>query len=237
MTHTPSLLPIGAGVRPAGSLTAELWDAGGPTVERILGHPFLEGVRSGELPDAVFRRYLAQDVLYISDFVRAMSTAAGRARERQHTALLSRRAGEIAAEHELHEQLMAEFGLTGSEIEATGRTPATAGYASWVLALVHGEALEEALAGLMACPWVYWEVGKALLARGGSPDPRYQAWIERYGSEVATVNLPPWLDLVDEVGEGLTAGQRAAAAARFATGCKWEHLFWDAAYHGHTWPQ
>lgn len=228
-------VPTGQGLRPTGSLTAEMWAAGGDVVDATLDHPFLAQLAAGELPDQVFRTYLVQDVRYISDFVRAMSVAAGRLRSRSHTALLSRRAGEIAGEHELHEQLMADFDVTSAEIASTPSSPTTAGYVSWVLALVYGEAIEEALAGLMACPWVYWEIGKVLLATG-SPDPRYAAWIERYGGEIPAVNLPPWLDLVDELGAGLTTAQRAAAAQRFATGCRWEYLFWDSAYHGHTWP-
>ena len=232
---SPTTLPTGLGVRPAGSLTEQLWTAGGPVVEAILDHPFLNELAAGTLPDEVFRTYLVQDVRYIADFVRAMSVAAGRLRTRPGTALLSRRAGEIAGEHELHEQLMADFAVTAEQVAATPSSPTTAGYVSWVTALVYAEPLEEALAGLMACPWVYWEVGKALL-HGGCPDPRYQSWIERYGGEVPAVNLPPWLDLVDEVGAACTPAQRTAAAERFATGCRWEYLFWDSAYRAVTWP-
>lgn len=235
MSEPTVTLPTGDGVRPAGSLTAEMWAAGGPVVETTLAHPFLAELAAGGLADEVFRRYLVQDVRYISDFVRAMSVAAGRLRSRAHTAVLSRRAGEIAGEHELHEHLMTDFGVTWDEVAATPSTPTTAGYVSWVLALAHGEPIEEALGGLMACPWVYWEIGKALIV-GGSPDARYQAWIERYGGETPAVTLPPWLALVDEVGQELTASQRAAAAERFATGCRWEYLFWDSAYHGRDWP-
>lgn len=228
-------LPTGQGVRPPGSLTEQLWAAGGDVVAATLDHPFLTELAAGTLADDVFRTYLVQDVRYISDFVRAMSVAAGRLRQRQHTALLSRRAGEIAGEHELHERLMADFAVTTEQVAATPSSPTTAGYVSWVMALVHAEPLEEALAGLMACPWVYWEVGKALLD-AGSPDPRYQRWIERYGGDTPAVTLPPWLDLVDDVGAALTDAQRTAAAERFATGCRWEYLFWDSAYHGATWP-
>lgn len=234
MTRTRTL-PTGEGVRSPGSLTAEMWAAGGDVVERILEHPFLVELAAGELDDEIFRFYLVQDVRYISDFVRAMSVVAGRMRSRPATALLGRRAAEIAGEHELHEQLMAEFEVTGEQVAATPSTPTTAGYASWVLALVHGEPLEEALAGLMACPWVYWEVGKALIGQA-VPDARYRAWVERYGGAVPAVNLPPWLELVDTVGESLTAAQRQAAAERFAVGCRWEWLFWDAAYHQRGWP-
>lgn len=234
MTQTATL-PTGEGVRVPGSLTAQMWQAGGAVVEHTLAHPFLVELAEGRLPDETFRTYLVQDVRYISDFVRAMSVVSGRLRSRQGTALLSRRAGEIAGEHELHEQLMADFGVTWTDVEATPSSPTTLGYVSWVTALAYGEPLPEALAGLMACPWVYWEIGKALLRRG-CPDPRYRAWIERYGGDQPAVHLPAWLDLVDDVGQHLTAAQREAAAERFAVGCRWEYLFWDAAYHGRAWP-
>lgn len=235
MTETSVTTRGRAGERPAGSLSAELWQAGGAVVERILAHPFLTELAEGSLPDAVFRTYLAQDVRYIDEFVRVMAVVAGRLPARADTAMLTSRAGEIAAEHELHEHLMAVFALTPAEVADTAPSPTTLGYLGWLRGLAHAEAIHEALAGMLACPWVYWEVGTALLA-DGSPDPRYQAWIERYGGETAATHVPRMLALADRLGPDLTAAQRAAAAERFATGCRWEWLFWDAAYEGRTWP-
>ena len=216
-------------------LTQELWSAAAPIYGAILEHPFLTELTTGELPRATFRAYLVQDVHYIGQFARVLGTLAGRAPERRDTAMLTRRAGELAAEHALHEHLMAELGVDEALVAATPLAPTALGYVNFLLATAYGGAYSDALAALLACPWIYWEVGQKLIAEG-SPDPLYQDWIERYGGPVAAVNVPPFLELVDRVGAGLSDDARHSAVAHFVTGCRYEWMFWDMAYRREEWP-
>jgi thiaminase/transcriptional activator TenA len=217
------------------ALTTQLWDAGAPVFERILSHPFLEELAAGTLDRAAFRFYVIQDVHYIREFTRVLGIVAARAPERRDTAMLTRRAGDLAAEHELHESLLADLDVDAAEVARTPMAPTTLTYTSWLLAVAQGGAFPDALAALLACPWIYWEVGKTLVGKG-STDELYGRWIERYGGEVAAVNVPPFLELADRVGADLTPTQRATAVRHFTTGCKLEWMFWDMGYHQRGWP-
>jgi thiaminase/transcriptional activator TenA len=85
------------------------------------------------------------------------------------------------------------------------------------------------------CYWIYWEVGKELLARS-SPDALYQRWIATYGGEEYVTIVRAVLALADRVGDGLSAAERAKVFGHFATTARCEWMFWDMGYHREQWP-
>ena len=64
---------------------------------------------------------------------------------------------------------------------ATPLAPTNLAYTHYLLAVAYGAPFHEALAALLPCYWIYWEVGKEL-ARAGSPNPLHARWIGTYGS-------------------------------------------------------
>src|ERR671937_388508 len=50
------------------------------------------------------------------------------------------------------------------------------------LAVAYARPFHEALAALLPCYWIYWEVGKELEQRG-SRDPLFSRWIATYAAE------------------------------------------------------
>src|SRR4029453_9691662 len=159
--------------------TAELWTAMAPIYGAILRHPFLAGLTDGSLPRDRFRFYAVQDALYLREFARAVSLAAAR----EHAA------NTLRVERALHESFFKEFGLAPGEVAATPLAPTNQAYTSYLLAVAYGAPFHEALAALLPCYWVYWEVGKAL-ERSGSPDPLYARWIATYASDEFGDALP-----------------------------------------------
>lgn len=216
-------------------LTEEMWDAARPVFEEVLEHPFLAELTSGDLDHGRFVHYLIQDIHYIDAFTRILSAVASRAPAREDVAVLGRRAGELAAEHELHEGLSDDLGVTSDRVASTPMAPTNVAYVNYLQATAHTGSFLEALSAMLACPWIYWEVGKVLIERG-SPDPLYQRWIERYGGEVAAVNVPPLLRVADRVGAEASEAERARAVELFVLGCRYEWLFWDMGYREETWP-
>lgn len=218
-----------------GAFTRRMWQAAAPVYERIIGHPFIVELADGTLDRSRFAYYLAQDTKYIGGFVSVMSAMAARAPTRKDVAMLSRRAGELAAEHELHESLTRDLGLDPDEIASTPTAPTCLAYLNFLRAESQLATFLEALGAMLACPWVYWEVGKHLVSVG-SPDPLYQRWIERYGGEVAAVNVPPLLELANRCAATASEAQRVRSIDNFVTGCRYEWMFWDMGYTGEQWP-
>ena len=220
----------------SGSFTAGLWEAAAPIQARILGHPFLAGLTDGSLPEDVFRTYVVQDSHYLTGFARALALAAGRAEADDEIVFLATAGAEaITVEHELHASFIAAFGLTPDEVAAAPRSPTTTAYVDFMLAHAAAGSYADGLAAVLACFWIYREVGRELLA-GGSPDARYQRWIDTYASGEFSAQVDELLRIVDRHAPALGAGGRDRFAGIWLQGCRYEWRFWDAAWRGEDWP-
>jgi thiaminase/transcriptional activator TenA len=217
--------------------TGELWASVSPTYQAILSHPFLCGLRDGSLPEERFRVYVIQDAHYLSQgFSRALSLTGARARNPSETLLfISSATNAIAVEQALHAGFITELGLDAETAARTPLTPTTTAYVNFLTAHASTGSFAEALASVLACYWVYFEVGQELVG-SGSEHPMYQRWIDAYSSEEFTARVLRVLDVVDDVGTTIGAVERAKVQELFAAGCRYEWMFWDAAWRGEAWP-
>jgi thiaminase (transcriptional activator TenA) len=216
--------------------TEELWQEIDGTYAEILGHPFIRGLEDGSLNRASFEFYVVQDAHYLRDYARALSVAAARAPSEPDIAMFNEHAaGAIAVERSLHETFFAEFGLSEADVAATPMAPTNLAYTSYLLATAYGGSFAELLGAVLPCYWIYWEVGKELLARG-SPDPLYSRWIETYGGEEFAEVVRAVLDLTDRIGPQLGEAERARVAHHFATTSRYEWMFWEMGLRRERWP-
>ena len=149
--------------------TAELWKSIETIYAAILRHPFLRGLTDGSLLHESFRFFAVQDALYLREFARALSIAAARAPREDWIIMFNEHAaGALRVERALHESFFREFGLSPEDIVATPLAPTNLAYTSYLLAVAYAAPFHEAIAALLPCYWIYWEVGKGLEG-GGSP--------------------------------------------------------------------
>jgi thiaminase (transcriptional activator TenA) len=111
-------------------------------------------------------------------------------------------------------------------------TPTCTGYTSYLVKLAATRSYEEAIAGLLPCFWIYWDVGEAIAPRAGADNP-YASWIATYvdpafGDATARVRA-----IVDAAA---TPAAMPAMLHAFETAARYEWMFWDSAWHGHDWP-
>ena len=189
------------------SFSADLWQSIMPIYAAILDHPFVRGLTDGSLPREAFRFYAVQDALYLRDFARALSIAAARAPQDDWIIMFNEHAaGALKVERSLHESFFAEWGLT-----------------------------PEAVAALLPCYWIYWEVGKAL-ERLGSADPLYARWIGTYAAEEFGGLVRLVIECLNEEAARHGASERDAMSRHFVTTSRYEWMFWDMGYRRETWP-
>ncbi|MEP6599487.1 MAG: thiaminase II [Actinomycetota bacterium] len=218
------------------SWTQELWATAEDTYGAILDHPFVKGLTTGTLDQASFAYYVAQDAHYLGHFARALAIVGAKAPTHADTGLFAKHAAEtVEVELLLHEALLAELGLEPATVAETAMSPTTMAYTSYLLASVYAGSFAEGLAAVLPCYWIYARVGAALVAQG-SPDPRYQRWIDTYAGEAFAATVADVLALADRIGGSLGAADSASARARFATTARYEWMFWDAAWRQETWP-
>jgi thiaminase/transcriptional activator TenA len=216
--------------------TGELWKSIESIYTAILRHPFLRGLTDGSLARASFRFYVVQDALYLRDFARALSIAAARAPQEDWIIMFNEHAaGALKVERALHESFFREFGLTPADIAATPRAPTNLAYTSYLLSVAYGAPFHEALATLLPCYWIYWEVGKEL-ERAGSPDPLYARWIGTYASDEFGGLVRSVLDVTDRTAERLQPAELDAMRRHFLATSRYEWMFWEMGYRRESWP-
>jgi thiaminase/transcriptional activator TenA len=217
-------------------LTRELWASIEHTYAEIVRHPFVTGLTNGSLPREAFRFYVIQDAHYLRDYARALSVASARAPAEEDIQMFAEHAaGAIVVERSLHEGFFAEFGMTEADVAATPLAPTNLAYTSYLLATAYGGSFPDLLAAVLPCYWIYWEVGKALLAEG-SPDPLYARWIETYGGDEFAAVVQAVLDLTDRLGPQLSGAERRRMGGHFSTTARYEWMFWEMGLRREAWP-
>ena len=216
--------------------TRELWAAMAPIYDAILRHPFLTGLTDGSLPREAFRFYAVQDALYLREFARALSLAAARAPEDDWIVMFNEHAaGALKVERSLHESFFKEFGLAPGAVAATPLAPTNVAYTSYLLAVAYGSPYHEALAALLPCYWIYWEVGKTL-ERAGSPDPLYARWIATYASAEFGDVVRAVLAATDAIAAHRAPAERDTMRRHVLTTSRYEWMFWDMGWRREAWP-
>ena len=232
----PAVLAASTSGRSPGSWSDQLWSVTAGPYAAVLEHPFLTGLTDGTLPAEAFTGYLVQDAHYLRDYARALALLAGRAERLADTALLAAHAvGAAEVELALHAELLGAAGVDRVALEAVPASPTTYAYTRHLLATVTQGSFADGLAAVLPCYWIYARVGEVLLERG-SPDPRYQRWIDTYAGEEFAAVVRAVLALVDRAGADLAPPQREQAGQAALTSARYEWMFWDAALRGEGWP-
>jgi thiaminase/transcriptional activator TenA len=220
----------------SGRWSQQLWQGSAPIYAAILDHPFLAGLSSGRLDPACFGYYLAQDAHYLREYARALALVAAKAPTHRDAGMFAEHAAQtVTVELALHEQLLPQLGVDPAALEAIASSPTTTAYTSYLLATAYGGSFAEGLAAVLPCYWIYQRVGEALVDRG-SPDPRYQRWIDTYAGTEFAEAVAAVLAVADRVGADLSAADRHRAGRHFEVPARYEWLFWDAAWRQEAWP-
>jgi thiaminase (transcriptional activator TenA) len=218
------------------AFTDELWASIDGIYAAIVRHPFVRGLTDGSLPRESFRFYVVQDALYLREFARGLSLAAARAPDDDWIIMFNEHAaGALRVERALHESFFTEFGLSPADVAVTPLAPTNVAYTSYLLAVAYGAPFHEAVAALLPCYWIYWEVGKAL-ERSGSPDPLYSRWIETYAAGEFGALVRAVLAATDRTAVERGPAERAAMRRHFVTTSRYEWMFWEMGYRRETWP-
>jgi thiaminase (transcriptional activator TenA) len=216
--------------------STELWQGITGIYDAILVHPFLLGLADGSLPQEAFGFYVVQDALYLRSYAKALAIIAGRAPDTAAIEMFARHAADvIAVESTLHGTLLADLGIDPEVAQQAQPAPTTVAYTSYLLATAATGSYAEGLGAVLPCYWIYWDVGKELLRRG-SPEPRYQRWIDMYSGEEYGEVVQSVLDVTDQLGPELSPAERAKVHRHFRTTSQYEWMFWDMGYREESWP-
>jgi thiaminase/transcriptional activator TenA len=218
------------------SFSNQAWQRIAPLYRAILDQPFNRELAAGTLARERFTFYMLQDAHYLTYFARALVVTAARAPDNDALIQFAGSAREaVVVERALHEGFFKEYGISPAEVAATEPSPTCAHYTHYLLALAHNAPYEVAVAALLPCFWIYWEVGKHLLGTA-QPDNPYQSWIDTYADEAFAEGVRKVIAISDQIAEAANAPVRDRMFGAFGRAAQLEWMFWDSAYRLERWP-
>ena len=219
-----------------GQFTSELWESTTSIYDSILSHPFLVELVNGSLPEDRFRFYVIQDALYLSEFARVLNVAAALAPKDEWTVTFSEHAKIVLhGERSLHEQFFKHWNLNKEDVYSKPMSPTNLAYTSYLHATAYTKPFHELLGALLACYWIYWEIGKKL-EQLGSKSELYQRWINTYSSKEYATICNSAIDIMNQVASELSPQSKINVRNHFMICSRYEYMFWDSAYRLEAWP-
>lgn len=209
------------------------WQAAQPVYNQILELPFIQELMNGVLPREKFLFYIQQDAIYLSEFGKTLAGIVARLQNKSHIEAFISFAGDtVAVEGSLHESF-----LQTMEKPVTKKpSPSCLLYTCYMRKQLSATSVEEAVATVLPCFWVYKEVGNYILKHQTRSENPYQEWINTYGGEdfEKAVNLA--ISICNELAANCTERQQQAMTETFVLAVKMEWMFWNSAWNLEQWP-
>jgi thiaminase (transcriptional activator TenA) len=218
------------------SFSQGAWQRIVPLYGAILDLPFNRELAAGTLSRERFTFYLLQDAHYLTYFARALAATAARAPDNDALIQFAGSAREaVVVERALHEGFFKDYGISAAEAAAAEPSPTCAHYTHYLLALAYNAPYEVSVAALLPCFWIYWEVGKHLLATA-QPDNPYQAWIDTYADEAFAAGVRQVIAIADQMAAAASPTMCDGMSRAFVRAAQLEWMFWNSAYRLERWP-
>ncbi len=132
----------------------------------------------------------------------------------------------LIAEREVH----AYYLNARSSCSATELSPACMAYTSYLIATAATASLEEAIAAVLPCFWIYREVGREV-AKNSSKDNPYSLWINTYSNQEFSDVTDKALSILDEKAKKCSQNTLTLMEEAFKNSSLLEWHFWNDAYH------
>ena len=156
---------------------AELWRRNRDLADACLGHSFVQGIASGELPRERFQVYVAQDACFLEAFARAYGLALARCPDREGLAVFKDLLLGVFEELRLHRGYAERWRIS----LAPEPLPATSAYCDFLLRTASLEPVGHTVAAMTPCMRLYGFLGQELVPKLG-PESLYREWVETYSS-------------------------------------------------------
>jgi thiaminase/transcriptional activator TenA len=211
--------------------TEQLWESTKEIYDRILTLPFNQELMKGTLSTDRFIFYLKQDSLYLMDYCRTLSLIASKLDNTEHILQFLKFAGDcIIIEKAMHEKFLSGY----KDKKTTEKSPACFAYTNFLMATVAFKSIEEAVASVLPCFWVYREVGDYIYEHADPVNP-YRDWIDTYAAEEFRKATDTAIEVTEELAVKTTEAVRSKMMDIFKMSARLEYIFWENGYKKENW--
>lgn len=193
---------------------------------KIYQHPFNQELAQGSLPLEKFIFYLSQDALYLVDFSKALTLTATRLPQHQQREQFHQFALDaLNAERDLHRHFLKKYtaSITHKQSSFCFR------YTNYLLRLASTGTLEEAVASLLPCFWIYQQVGQHAYSKKILNNP-YQDWIDLYSSSEFNRSVELMISTLNNLAQQASVHCQQKMITAFTQASAYEWSFWEGAY-------
>lgn len=214
----------------------DAWNRTAGLRQAIHDLPFNRELTAGTLAPERFRFYIEQDSLYLRRYSRVLAACAAKAPTQRAVEVFANSAhGAIVVEQSMHAGFLDRFGLAPDELASAVMSPVCQAYTDFLVAAAFEQPYAVAVAAVLPCFWVYWDVGQAINA-AATPDNPFQPWIDTYADPAFGDAVEQVKALTDEAAAAASDTDRHAMHHAFRRSTEYEWLFWDSAYTQQRWP-
>lgn len=204
----------------------DLWKDTLPAFQKILKHPFILELAKGTLSDRRFVYYIQQDSLYLIDFARALLLIAAKANTAPETIRFIKFAeGAIVQERELLGYYFNHYKVDDN-IE---KSNACFAYSHFLISTAATRSLEESIAAVLPCFWIYRDVGNYIHRHSASSNP-YEKWISNYANEEFSRVVDEAILIAERIYEEAASATQVMMKKAALQSSILEWHFWDDAY-------
>ncbi|MFZ2315836.1 MAG: TenA family protein [Gammaproteobacteria bacterium] len=200
---------------------------------KIFDQPFNQELSKGILAKEKFIHYLQQDALYLADYSRALALTAARltCNEQAHQ-FMQFALGAIRAEQDLHLNYLKKY--QSPVTLSMEQSPVCFMYTNYLLRMASTASVEEAVASLLPCFWVYREVGKKISKAKSANNP-YENWIDLYSGEQFDSSVKLAIDVTNALSDIASDDIKRKMISAFVRSTQLEWHFWESAYTQEKW--
>lgn len=196
--------------------------------QRIRRHPMVIQIGKGTLDHALFRTFIEQDAIYLTDFSRVLARLASLAPDAEAARLMLRHADAVfQVEASLHQSVADSLGVDAEELGRGKTGLVTKAYTDHLVRAALEGAFRPALAAVMPCYWTYAAIGTELNDQGLPADPVFRDWVLTYSGPQYQASVAEVVALWARLAE---PGEDGESATAFQWSMVYERLFWEQAY-------
>jgi len=161
------------------SLAKKLWAENEDLAQAALTHPFVQGLRTGNLPRETFQHYIAQDAFFLDAFARSYALALAHSPDQQGIHDFFDLLAGVQEELRLHASYAEKWGVSLSDVLPDSTT---LDYTNFLLGTASLRGTGETCAAMTPCMRLYAFLGQSLAAGTEHLEHQYSEWIRTYSS-------------------------------------------------------
>lgn len=202
--------------------------------QKVIKHPFVEEIFSGELPEDKFKFYLKQDYYYLNQSMRNMAILISKVDQvSTKQQLIDVIYSEANVEFAKYEELLNHYEIKPENFENMEMTYANIAYSNYLLAVSSQSTYAEGLAALIPCYWTYLKMAEVNMDKLNYNDNHiYRDWASVFQREEFKELVNSLIMLLEAE---INADNFLKIRYHFNNSIKFEYEFFDDIYHQRLW--